>query len=158
MGKRPDMSKRMGRGADIFFENTSALGISKDNTDDTDKDNVKDTNKDTTKNTSNGNEKNSNNDTTQDTTQSTDKNTINSTNKHTNKHTNNNTINNTIQYTNKYTIEMPDTSELYNERLVANVTRSQKKYVEQTAKKHKLNNSEFVRFMIDFFIDNFEIK
>lgn len=150
MGKRPDMSKRMGRGADIFFEDTSTLDTNKDNMKDTDKDSVKDTNddntqtatKDTTQSTNNHTEHNTNNDTTQATIEGTTQ----------------STINDTTQYTNKYTIEMPDTGELYNERLVANVTRSQKKYVEQTAKKHKLNNSEFVRFMIDFFIDNFEIK
>lgn len=142
MGKRPDMRKRMGRGADIFFEDTSTLDTSKDNMKDTDKDSVKDTVKNSVKDTNDDNTQTA----TKDTAQST------------NKHTEHNTNNDTTQYTNKYTIEMPSTSELYSERLVANVTRSQKKYVEQTAKKHKLNNSEFVRFMIDFFIDNFEIK
>lgn len=142
MGKRPDMKKRMGRGADIFFEDTSTL--------DTDNDNIKDANKSSIKDIG----KDSIQDTSKDNKQSTIKRLTQMTDKDTTQHT----TDDTTQYTDKYTIEMPDTGELYSERLVANVTRSQKKYVEQTAKKHKLNNSEFVRFMIDFFIDNFEIK
>ena len=63
----------------------------------------------------------------------------------------------TTQYTNKYTVEMPDKTELVCERLVANVTKTQKKYVKDTAKKFE-NESAFVRFMLDYFIQNIEIK
>jgi len=132
--------------ADIFFENTSAL--------DTDKDNEKDTIKDT----NNDSERDNIQDSSKSDTHHTNKDTIQHKDKDTTLDTELDTTLDTTQYTNKYTIEMPDTSELYDERLVANVTRSQKKYVERTAKKHKMNNSEFVRFMIDFFIENFELK
>jgi hypothetical protein len=67
------------------------------------------------------------------------------------------TTQDTIQYTNKYTIEMPDKTELVCERLVANVTKTQKKYVKDMAKKFE-NESAFVRFMLDYFIQNIEIK
>jgi len=142
MGKRPDMSKRMGRGADIFFEDTSVLDTNKNN----EKDTIESTNNDSKQDNIQNSIKSDAHHTNEDTTQ------------HKDKDTTLDTTLDTKQYTNKYTIEMPDTSELYNERLVANVTRSQKKYVERTAKKHKMNNSEFVRFMIDFFIENFELK
>ena len=66
-------------------------------------------------------------------------------------------IQGTTQYTHKYTIEMPDKTELVCERLVANVTKTQKKYVKDTAK-HFENESAFVRFMLDYFIQNIEIK
>jgi hypothetical protein len=70
---------------------------------------------------------------------------------------NNDTTQDTTQYTNKYTVEMPDKTELVCERLVANVTKTQKKYVKDTAKKFE-NESAFVRFMLDYFIQNIEIK
>lgn len=66
-------------------------------------------------------------------------------------------IQDTTQYTNKYTVEMPDKTELVCERLVANVTKKQKKYVKDTAK-HFENESAFVRFMLDYFMGNIEIK
>jgi hypothetical protein len=69
----------------------------------------------------------------------------------------NDTTQDTTQYTNKYTVEMPDKTELVCERLVANVTKTQKKYVKDTAKKFE-NESAFVRFMLDYFIQNIEIK
>ena len=94
-----------------------------------DKDNVQSSEQDNNKN----NEQNSNNDNEQDTTQ----------------HTN--------HVTNKYTVETPAKSELVSERLVANVTKSQKKYIKDTAKKFE-NESEFVRYMIDYFRKNIEIK
>jgi hypothetical protein len=68
-----------------------------------------------------------------------------------------NSIQDTTQYTNKYTVEMPDKTELVCERLVANVTKTQKKYVKDMAKKFE-NESAFVRFMLDYFIQNIEIK
>lgn len=61
------------------------------------------------------------------------------------------------QYTNKYTIEKPDKTELVCERLVANVTKRQKKYVKDTAKYFE-NESAFVRFMLDYFMENIDIK
>jgi hypothetical protein len=67
----------------------------------------------------------------------------------------------TTQYTNnvtnKYTVEMPDKTELFDERLVSNVTKSQKKYVKDMGKKFE-NESAFVRYMIDYFRKNIEIK
>lgn len=99
------MTSRMGKGADLFFEDTSVLDTDKDTTQDIDKVSKQDT--------------------TQDTTQGIEG-----------------------------IIDIPIRSELFDERLVVNVTLSQKKYVEQMAKKHKLNNSEFARLMIDYFIDN----
>jgi hypothetical protein len=74
---------------------------------------------------------------------------------------NNDNEQDTTQYTNhvtnKYTVETPVKSELVSERLVANVTKSQKKYIKDTAKKFE-NESEFVRYMIDYFRKNIEIK
>jgi hypothetical protein len=66
-------------------------------------------------------------------------------------------IQDTTQYTNKYTVGMPEKTELVCERLVANVTKAQKKYVKDMAKKFE-NESAFVRFMLDYFIQNIEIK
>lgn len=63
----------------------------------------------------------------------------------------------TTQCTTKYTVGKPVKSELVCERLVANVTKSQKKYVKDMAKYFE-NESDFVRFMIDYFIQNIEIK
>lgn len=59
---------------------------------------------------------------------------------------------------NKHIIKISPGNEAYSERLVVNVTPTQKKFIERTAKKHGQTNSEFVRFMIDFFTDNFELK
>jgi hypothetical protein len=96
---------------------------------DNDKDNAQNDEQDNNK----GSEQSSNNDNEQGTTQ----------------YTNN--------VTNKYTVETPVKSELVDERLVANVTRSQKKYIKETAKKFE-NESAFVRYMIDYFRKNIEIK
>jgi hypothetical protein len=68
-----------------------------------------------------------------------------------------NNIQNTTQYTNKYTVGKPEKTELVCERLVANVTKTQKKYVKDMAKYFE-NESAFVRFMLDYFIQNIEIK
>lgn len=57
----------------------------------------------------------------------------------------------------KLTIQKPDIVEPYNNRLVANVTKSQKAYVKKIAKSFE-NESAFVRFMIDYFRKNVEIK
>lgn len=63
----------------------------------------------------------------------------------------------TTQCTTKYTIETPEKTELYNDRLVANVTKRQKKYIKEMAKKFE-NESDFVRFMINYFMNNVNIK
>jgi hypothetical protein len=67
------------------------------------------------------------------------------------------TNNDTIQYTTQYTIGIPDKCELYEERLVANVTKRQKKYIKETARKFD-NESAMVRYMIDYFMKNISFK
>jgi hypothetical protein len=115
------------------FSESSGLGNNKDNVYGSIESNDQHTDK--------GNTQDGNNDNKQSSKQSN--------NKGTTQHTNN--------VTNKYTIGKPDKSELFNGRLVSNVTRSQKKYVKETAKKFE-NESAFIRFMIDYFMENIEIK
>jgi len=194
------MKERMkGKGADIFFENTSAQSdehtveldsmidlndesklpiildrekestqtnkktTNKSTTEHTNKDTDKDTNKDIDKDAV----KSTNKDTDKDTTHVTNKGTVKDTDKDTTHVTNKYTTNVTDKYTtnvtdekkgDKYIIQIEKTSEPYNKRLVANVTTTQKQYIKTTAKKNKLKESELVRFMIDFFIENFEFK
>src|SRR5690606_17528735 len=157
MGKRPDMKERMkGKGADIFFENTSAqrnehaieldsvidldndskLPIAQDREIDSTQATEQDTDKDTDKNAVQYTNKYTTQDTAQDTTQYTEQCTTNVTDKKDN---------------NKYVIQIEKTEEPYNRRLVANVTATQKQYIKTVAKKNKIKESEFVRIMIDFF-------
>lgn len=128
-----------------IFEGSSALDTDKENKQDDKKDmeevNDKDSKKATTENTEQGkvkdniqdNVNNNGHQTLQDNKQS------------------------TTQYINKYTIETPGKTELVNERLVANVTKRQKKYVKEMSKKFE-NESAFVRFILDYFMKNVEIK
>lgn len=57
----------------------------------------------------------------------------------------------------KFTFEVPIKQELFSKRLVANVTPSQKAFVQQISKKFE-NESSFVRFMIDRFIEDIDLK
>ena len=54
---------------------------------------------------------------------------------------------------NKLTYQIPDKSEPCNEHLVANITEKQKAFIQEMSKKFE-NESEFVRFMIDGFMEN----
>jgi len=67
--------------------------------------------------------------------------------------TSNHGIIDTIQQTNKLIYQIPSKGEKYNKRLVANVTQSQKTFVQEMSKKFS-NESEFVRFMIDRFMSD----
>jgi len=100
-----------------------------------------DTTKSNKQDNTQGNEEDTNNDNAQDSEQSNTQDTTQRTN----------------NVTNKYTVEMPDKTELFDERLVSNVTKSQKKYVKDMGKKFE-NESAFVRYMIDYFRKNIEIK
>ena len=59
----------------------------------------------------------------------------------------------TMQQTTKLIYQIPSKGEKYNKRLVANVTQSQKTFVQEMSKKFS-NESEFVRFMIDRFMSD----
>lgn len=172
MGERPDMKERMkGKGADIFFENTSVqknehtteldsiIDLDNDSklqtVQDSAIDNAQATEQDTDKNT----DKDTNNVTDKDTTQYTEQCTNNVTTQCTTQCTNNVTANVTNKKdNNKYIIQIEKTAEPYNRRLVANVTATQKQYIKTVAKKNKIKESELVRLMIDFFIENFDFK
>ena len=58
---------------------------------------------------------------------------------------------------NKLTYLIPTKNEPYNQRLVANVTQTQKSFVQEMSKKFG-NESEFVRFMLDKFIQDVNLK
>ena len=55
----------------------------------------------------------------------------------------------------KFTFEIPAKQELFNNRLVANVTKSQKAFVQNMSKRFD-NESSFVRFMLDRFIEDID--
>lgn len=61
-----------------------------------------------------------------------------------------------IRYTGKSTFQIPSKSEPFSKRLVANVTPSQKLFVQEMSKKFE-NESSFVRFMIQRFMEDIEI-
>jgi len=56
----------------------------------------------------------------------------------------------------KFTFKVPVKQESFSKRLVANVTPSQKAFVQQISKKFE-NESSFVRFMIDRFIEDIDL-
>lgn len=61
-----------------------------------------------------------------------------------------------IRYTGKSTFQIPSKTEPFSKRLVANVTPSQKLFVQEMSKKFE-NESSFVRFMIQRFMEDIEI-
>lgn len=67
----------------------------------------------------------------------------------------------TTQYTNedtaKMTFQIPSKIEPFSKRLVANVTPSQKAFVQKMSKKF-VNESAFVRFMLEKFMKDIEVK
>lgn len=67
------------------------------------------------------------------------------------------TMNVAIENKPKLTIQKPNFVEPYDNRLVANVTKSQKAYIKRIGKNFE-NESAFVRFMIDYFRENVEIE
>jgi len=67
--------------------------------------------------------------------------------------TSNHSIVDTMQQSTKLIYQIPSKGEKYNKRLVANVTQSQKTFVQEMSKKFS-NESEFVRFMIDRFMSD----
>jgi len=67
--------------------------------------------------------------------------------------TSNHSIIDTMQQSTKLIYQIPSKGEKYNKRLVANVTQSQKTFVQEMSKKFS-NESEFVRFMIDRFMSD----
>jgi hypothetical protein len=73
------------------------------------------------------------------------------------KDTDQDTIQDTTQCTAQYTIQAPGKTELYEERLVANVTKRHKKYVKEMAKRFD-NESAFVRYILDYFMNNINLK
>jgi len=68
-----------------------------------------------------------------------------------------NTVVNTEQPISKLTYQIPSKSEPFSKRLVANVTPSQKIFVQEMSKKFE-NESAFVRFMISRFMEDIDFK
>jgi hypothetical protein len=66
------------------------------------------------------------------------------------------TIQYTTQDTNKLTFQIPSKCEPFSKRLVANVTPSQKLFVQKMSKKFE-NESAFVRFMLDRFMKDIDL-
>jgi len=67
------------------------------------------------------------------------------------------TVVNTEQPISKLTYQIPSKSEPFSKRLVANVTPSQKIFVQEMSKKFE-NESAFVRFMISRFMEDIQFK
>jgi len=64
---------------------------------------------------------------------------------------------NTIQSPMKYSVQIPIKNEKFSSRLVANVTKKQKTFVQEMSKKFE-NESSFVRFMISSFMKDIDFK
>lgn len=63
----------------------------------------------------------------------------------------------TTQDTTKISFQIPNKVEPFSKRLVANVTPSQKLFVQKMSKKFE-NESAFVRFMLDRFMKDIDVK
>jgi len=64
---------------------------------------------------------------------------------------------NTIQTPMKYSVQIPIKNEKFSSRLVANVTKKQKTFVQEMSKKFE-NESAFVRFMLNSFMEDIDFK